>query len=170
MGRGGGSMTGAAIVMAVATLLGSATIAGVFFAFSSFIMKALARLPAPAGIAAMQSINIAVINRSFLGVFMGTALLSVSTSVIAFNSVAMLSAYLFLLGTGLYVIGTFLVTILGNVPLNKQLEAISADASDAIFLWERYLRVWTMLNTVRTAAAMVAALVYALGLLYVNNF
>ncbi len=35
--------------------LGCWLIAGVFFAFSTFVMKALARLPSDEGIAAMQS-------------------------------------------------------------------------------------------------------------------
>jgi uncharacterized membrane protein len=54
--------------------LGCGLIAGVFFAFSSFVMRALARLPASGGIAAMQSINVAVLNPVFLGTFAGTAL------------------------------------------------------------------------------------------------
>lgn len=160
-------MTAGAAVLAVATLLGSATIGGVFFAFSSFVMTALARVPPPEGIAAMQSINVVVINRSFLGAFMGTAVLSIGMSVIALNSWGTVSAYLFLMGAGFYVIGTFLVTIFGNVPLNKQLAAISATDPDANYVWERYVNRWTMLNTVRTAAAMMAALMYALGLLYI---
>ena len=39
-------------------LPGSALVAGVFFAFSSFVMKVLARVPSAEGIAAMQSINV----------------------------------------------------------------------------------------------------------------
>ena len=54
--------------------LGCGLMAGTFFAFSVFVMSALARLPAPQGIAAMQSINITVINPVFMLVFMGTAL------------------------------------------------------------------------------------------------
>jgi uncharacterized membrane protein len=42
--------------------LGCGLIGGVFFAFPSFVMNALARLPAAQGIAAMQSINVVVIN------------------------------------------------------------------------------------------------------------
>ena len=60
----------------IAALLGTALIGGVFFAFSSFVMKALARVPSPEGIAAMQSINVTVLNASFLGAFMGTAVVS----------------------------------------------------------------------------------------------
>src|SRR5690242_17039688 len=62
-------------------ILGSGTVAGVFFAFSAFVMSALARLPSAQGIAAMQSINVVVINPKFLGVFMGTALLCVALGV-----------------------------------------------------------------------------------------
>ena len=43
------------IAVAVATV-GSALIAGVFFAFSTFVITALSRLPAEQGVAAMQSI------------------------------------------------------------------------------------------------------------------
>jgi len=53
--------------------LGSGLIAGVFFAFSTFVMPALARLAPAQGVAAMQAINVAVLNRWFLGVFVGTA-------------------------------------------------------------------------------------------------
>src|SRR5690349_19510407 len=60
-------------VVAFLAALGCGLIGGVFFAFSSFVLPALARLPARAGISAMQSINIVVLNRSFLGVFLGTA-------------------------------------------------------------------------------------------------
>jgi len=65
-------LTTTSVVMA---LLGSSLIAGVFFAFSSFLMKALARIPTHQGIAAMQSINVVVINPTFLGTFMGTGVL-----------------------------------------------------------------------------------------------
>ena len=51
--------------------------AGLFFAFSTFIMRALGGLPANGGLAAMQSINVVVINWRFLAVFLGTAVLAV---------------------------------------------------------------------------------------------
>src|SRR5207247_3508326 len=51
--------------------LGSGLVAGIFFAFSNFVMRALARIPH--GIAAMQSINVVVLNGWFFAVFFGTA-------------------------------------------------------------------------------------------------
>ena len=71
------------IIAIVIALLGSALLGGIFFAFSSFVMKALARVPSAEGIAAMQSINVVVLNPSFLGAFMGTAAISLLVAVIA---------------------------------------------------------------------------------------
>jgi uncharacterized membrane protein len=53
--------------------LGCGLIAGVFFAFSTFVMSALARLQPAQGIAAFQAINITVYNPWFMGTFLGTA-------------------------------------------------------------------------------------------------
>jgi uncharacterized membrane protein len=64
--------------------LGSAVVAGIFFAFSTFIMRALARLPPAQGIAAMQSINVAVINRWFFAAFFGTAVCCLVLAVASF--------------------------------------------------------------------------------------
>lgn len=148
----------------VLALLGSALIGGVFFAFSSFVMKALARTPSSEGIAAMQSINIVVLNRSFLVAFMGTAVLSLFVMGLALNVWGTPSALYFLSGALLYLVGTFLVTGLGNVPLNDQLAAVSATDPAATTVWEHYLDRWTRLNTIRTSAAMAAALLFTLGL------
>ena len=65
-------------VVRTTALLGAALIGGVFFAFSSFVMKALSRVPSAESIAAIQPINVVVINPSFLGSFIGTAMLSLA--------------------------------------------------------------------------------------------
>lgn len=158
-------MTPLTTIAAIAALLGSAVIAGVFFAFSSFIMKALARVPTAEGIAAMQSINVVVLNPSFLGVFIGTAVVSALVGALALASWGTASAWLLLAGAALYVAGTFLVTALGNVPLNNRLAAVSATDPDAAGPWRHYLARWTALNTFRTAAAAAAALMFTLGLM-----
>ena len=55
------------------TALGCGLIAGVFFAFSTFVMPALKRLKPEEGIAAMQSINILAVTPVFMAVLFGTA-------------------------------------------------------------------------------------------------
>jgi uncharacterized membrane protein len=152
-------------VSVVLAMLGSALIAGVFFAFSSFIMKALGRVPASEGIAAMQSINVVVINPTFLGTFLGTAVLSLLVAALAINGWGTSSAPFFLGGALSYLVGTFLVTGLGNVPLNERLAAVSTTDSEAVEVWDHYLDRWTLLNTIRTVAAGAAAVMFTLGLM-----
>ena len=157
-------MTYLTTVVVIVALLGSALIGGVFFAFSSFVMKALARMPSTEGIAAMQSINVVVLNRSFLGAFTGTAVLSLLIAGFAATGWGAPSAPWFLAGALLYIAGTFLVTALGNVPLNEQLAAVNASDPESPTVWEHYLHRWTRLNTVRTIAALAAAMLFVLGL------
>jgi uncharacterized membrane protein len=149
-------MTLITTVAIVAALLGAALNGGVFFAFSSFIME---------GVAAMQSINVAVLNRSFLGAFMGTAALSLLVAVLAIIGWGTPSAPYALAGGLSYLGSIFVVTLLGNVPLNNRLATVSATDSDATAVWEHYLKRWTRLNTLRTAGSMAAALLFTLGLM-----
>ena len=157
-------MTSLNTIAVLLALLGSALIAGVFFAFSSFIMKALAERPAAEGIASMQSINVVVLNPSFLGTFMGTAVISVVVAVMAVAAWDQPEAPWYLAGALSYVLGTFFVTARGNVPLNDRLAAVSAGDADAVQVWEHYLQRWTRLNTVRTIAALAAVLLFTVGL------
>jgi len=152
-------------VIGTMALLGSALVGGIFFAFSSFIMKALANLPSPDGIGAMQSINVVVINPSFLGAFFGTAVLSLVAGGLALAGWDCPSAYFFLGGALFYLTGTILVTMLCNVPLNNQLATVSATDHGTSEVWEHYLDRWTKWNHVRTAAAIAAALLYTSGLM-----
>ena len=134
------------------------------FRFFKFRMNALARMPSSAGITAMQSINVVVLNRSFLGVFIGTAFISSGVVVLTLKNLTHPAAMFYMGGAILYFAGTFLVTMFKNVPLNNRLAAVSSTDSAAISLWTHYLNRWTMWNHVRTTATMAAALMYCLGL------
>jgi uncharacterized membrane protein len=146
------------------TVLGSGLIAGVFFAFSTFVMQALAQQPPAQGIAAMQSINITVINPLFMTVFLGTS------AACAFLLVSLLlkwhqsSAVYLLIGALLYLIGTFGVTIVCNVPLNEALAKVKPESTDGASLWANYLKEWTLWNHVRTIAALVASALLTIAL------
>lgn len=144
--------------------LGCGLIAGVFFAFSTFVMTALARRPPAEGMAAMQAINVAVLNPMFLGVFVGTAgtcLLVVIFSLLRWNEPG---ALYFLLGGALYIAGTFLVTMVFNVPLNNALAKLAPADPASASEWARYVANWTAWNHVRTAAALAAAALLTIAL------
>ena len=143
-------------LLALLSALGSGLIAGVFFAFSAFVMRALARLPPAQGIAAMQSINIVVLNPVFLGVFLGTAVLCTAGIVAALLHRDAPGCVFALAGGILYVAGTFGVTIAANVPWNDRLAAAAPDDPAAAETWRLYTRRWTAWNHVRTLAALAA--------------
>lgn len=152
-------------VTVILALIGSALIGGIFFAFSNFIMKALARLPSSEGMAAMQSINVVVLNPLFLGVFMGTAVISLLVSILTIMRWETPAAPYFLIGVLFYIVGTFLVTGIGNVPLNNQLASITATNPVASDTWQHYLDRWTQLNTIRTVSAILATILLIIGLI-----
>lgn len=149
------------------TALGCGLVAGIFFAFSAFVMRALGNLPSAQGIAAMQRINIDVINPWFMAVFMGTA--ATSAALIVWNALQWNlpgspgSAWR-LSGSLLYLVGTFGVTLFFNVPLNNRLAKVDPGTEDAADLWAHYQKAWTAWNTVRTIAptAALSALILAL--------
>src|SRR3712207_1017938 len=66
-------MADALVALTLITALGCGLSAGALFAFSSFVMRALARLPAAQGIAAMQSINVVAVTPVFMTALFGTA-------------------------------------------------------------------------------------------------
>jgi uncharacterized membrane protein len=137
--------------------LASGLVAGFFFAFSTTVMGALGRQPVASGIATMQSINVVVLNPWFLGIFLGSAIACAVLAIAALLKWHEPGSAFLLAGALLYVVGTFLVTIVFNVPLNDALAAVAPDSPAGAELWARYLRTWTAWNHVRTIAPLLAA-------------
>jgi uncharacterized membrane protein len=152
----------------LAAALGCGLVGGIFFAFSTFIMKALASRPPAQGAAAMQAINITVINPLFLVLFLGTALVSAALAVVALLGVGggggRLPLAPVMIGFFAYVVGSFLVTMVFNVPLNTRLAKLGLVAISQEAEWRRYCRVWTAWNHVRTLASVVAAVAFMVAL------
>ena len=138
--------------------LSTALVAGMFYAFSSFVMAALARVSNSEGINTMNAINVTVITPSFMVLFMGSALLGIVLGGWSLFSISQFDSQLILLSCLLYVVGCFGVTMVFNVPLNNQLAATSP--ADGNVFWQNYLQTWTMWNTVRTVAAALASVVF----------
>jgi uncharacterized membrane protein len=125
-------------------------------------MKALAMQPAPAGIRAMQAIDVTVLNGAFLSIFTGTALLGSVLVVLAFFGGSLWAAA----GAIAYIVGTFGVTMGINVPMNERLRKLEAETAEAAIYWQQtYLKDWVFWNSVRTAAALLALLLLILGLM-----
>src|SRR5215471_6429902 len=121
-----------AIGLVFVAVIGSGIVAGVFFAFSSFVMAALRRISPARAVAAMESINVTVINPGFA--FLGTGILCLVVGVRSLFSWNHAGAGLALLASLAYLAGCLGTTMVLNVPLNNQLASI-ADPAAAIAFW-----------------------------------
>lgn len=150
--------------LTVAAAVGSGLVAGFFFAFSVVVMKALGRLPPHQGIAAMQRINVVVLNTWFFTAFFGTAAVCLSLAGWSVLNLPVRGAVHLLAASVLYLAGVILVTIAFNVPLNNALARVDPGSVEGVRLWLRYLSVWTRWNHVRTIVPFVAAALFTLAL------
>ncbi len=150
--------------LTVTAAIGSGLIAGVFFAFSTFVMPALARLQPHQGIAAMQSIIITAINPLFMLALFGTAVVCIFLTITLLPKWNQPGTAYLLVGSLLYLVGAIGVTIAFNIPLNDALAIAKPDTTDGTNLWARYLTDWTFWNHVRTLAALAAAVMFTISL------
>jgi len=146
--------------------LGCGIIAGVFFAFSSFVMNALARLPPAEGMAAMQSINVAVLNPLFMIAFLGMAAACVLLTISSLLRWHVPGAAYLLVGSVFYLVGSLLVTVVFNVPMNEALASVAPEDPAGARLWASYVTNWTSWNHIRTAASLAAAASLTIALRY----
>ena len=135
-------------IVTIAAVIGSGLIAGTFFVFSAAIMPAFRQLPREQAIAAMNRINEVIQNPAFLGVFLGTAVISAGLTVWSFLNWGHPGTAYLSIGSLLYLVGSFGVTVALNVPLNN----ILAGSKDQE-IWTSYSASWTFWNHVRTIAS-----------------
>ena len=146
--------------MLIAACVGSGMMAGLFCAFSSFMMKALSSLSDSNGIKAMQAINRFIVAPAFLLVFLGTAVLCAISARLVWNVSG--TTQLTATAAAIYIVGCVFSTIAFNVPLNNQLEAVDSASEEGRLLWSRYLVRWTRWNHVRSAATLISTVLLAL--------
>ena len=144
--------------------VGCGLLAGLYFAFSTFVMTALGRIDQAAVISAMNAINRAIVQSLFLPVFMGSTLTCLALAVLAPFLWDEPGAVMWLAGGVLYVVGMFAVTVVFNVPLNNALAAVQPASGEAGVLWARYLADWTWWNHVRTVASTLAFVLFIVAI------
>jgi uncharacterized membrane protein len=153
------------ILLLVSATTGAGLVGGIFFAFSNFVMPALAQQPGTNGARAMQTINVTVLNPLFFVVFFGTGLVALGVAIATPNVGSAPGAFLAWIGTALYLFGTLGVTMVFNVPLNDRLASAATEGSLSE-TWSHFLPAWTWWNHVRTIAAVLAAAFFAAAIAY----
>jgi len=157
------------LVLTAAATLGAAAVGGLFYAFSSFVMRGLDRIGPTAAITAMRGINAeAQANGVFLALFFVSALLGLALGVVAVVQIRQPGSG-YLLGGAVLSVLAVIVTIAFNVPLNDRLAALdpaTLSAADAAREWRAYLDPWTTWNHVRTVAPLLGSALMTMGLRY----
>ena len=148
----------------VASAFGSATLGGFFLSWSNLVMPALARIPAIAGIAAMNATNEVVYNPLFFLLFMGVPLLGALLAIHAAMNLGRSGSPAIVAGAVLVICGMFGVTMFGNVPMNEALAALDPESAAATEYWTVVLDRWTFWNHVRMLACLAAAACFGLAL------
>jgi uncharacterized membrane protein len=141
-------------------VLATGLTAGVFLAFSDFIMRGLSQAAPGAGAAGMIGLNRTVLRSVFLTSFFLIIPFAAGLVWWAPDAAPETARWLMGLGAGVYAVLVFGVTLVANVPMNKALEA-SGGAED---VWERYRRVWTAWNHIRTLGATLSFAVFLTAL------
>lgn len=153
-------------IVLMSSAVGTALMAGLFFAYSCSVNPGLHSLPDSGYLASMQAINRAILNPVFLLCFLGTAvLLPLSCFLNRHNPERM--AWL-LAASICYGVGVLGVTLAGNVPLNEALASFDLrTANPEQLAHQRVLfeEPWDRFHTIRTIAAILTELLMVLALL-----
>lgn len=141
--------------------IGCGLMGGVYFAFSTFIMRAFATLDPAQAAASMNAINVVILRSPFMPLFWLTTLGAAALVLLALPDWQTTSGRLAIASGVAYLVGMFVCTVAFNVPLNDQLAAAAGDAA----VWQRYLVEWTRWNHVRTIASALAGAGFVWALL-----
>jgi uncharacterized membrane protein len=144
----------------VTATVGNALVAGVFLAFNSFVMPALARIAPESGVSAMQSINIVVVRSLFIAIYLASTVVSAALILTPMFRLSGATAWFVCAAGVISVAGSFGVTMWLNVPLNDALAAATPGTQPAAELWPAYLRDWGSANFARMVASATACALF----------
>jgi uncharacterized membrane protein len=147
---------------AFGTAFAAAVTGGSLFAFSTFVMPALDRLPGGQAIAAMQAINVQAPRSLLMLPLFGGAIGGLLVAVLAFVQPDGVRRGWLVVGA-IAAIMPVLITAIYHVPHNDALARLDPTAPDAASAWVRYSLGWTRWNHARAAAGLASAIALFVG-------
>ncbi len=142
-------MSTAGWIALIAATVGAGLVAGLFFAFQTSVMPGLARTDDRTFVAAMQDMNVAILNPVFLTVFTAPLIAFVVAAVTGPSRPWVIVA-------GVLYLAMFVITVAGNIPLNDALLAAGATQETAELEAARqaFEGPWNRLHLIRTVAVV----------------
>lgn len=158
------------IVLLFTTLL-TGLLAGIFFTWSNAITPGIGRLDDINYLRAFQNMNRTIVNPLFLVIIMGPVFLSFATAYL-YKSNHPHIFWLLLIAAILYFVGIFLVTIMGNIPLNNLLDKTdltNISLENARSLRDQFELKWNNLHLVRTIISALSFFLLIIVCLFRNS-
>jgi uncharacterized membrane protein len=156
------------IIVLLLSILFTGLTAGLCFTWSNTITPGIGRLDDLGFLKAFQAMNRAIINPSFLIVFMGPCVLLFINAFAAKNTNLMVFTT-YLLAAGLFFVGVGLVTIFKNVPLNDILDKTVLETASTIELSKlrnSFEQPWNRWHMIRTVCSFTAFALLVIGMLF----
>jgi uncharacterized membrane protein len=143
--------------------------AGLFYAWQVSVIPGTRKVTDLVYMESMQHINREILNPAFMLIFIGSLLMLAVSSYSLYPTG--LPFGLMLAATLTYLLGTFAVTGMGNVPLNNELDALqigSMTAEQLKSFRDYYETKWNWLHLIRTTFAVLSFLL-SLSILFVQH-
>ncbi len=144
--------------------------AGLFYAWMVSVIPGTRKVVDTTYLETMQSINRAILNPAFYLIFFGSVLLLAIATIQQFNFG--ITFWLLLGATLTYLLGTFGVTVFGNVPLNDALDVLQLEELSKHKITEfrqSYERDWNRLHLIRTVFSVISFALSILSAFTISN-
>ena len=153
------------------SLLLSAAIFGVFYAWVCSTMWGLDVADPRVSIQAMQAMNASVRNLVFAAAFSGPPIALLATATLLFYQRQRSSALAFALSATTYTVFGMLLTMSVNVPMNETLAQLPVppDVETARASWQHYSENWQFWNQVRTVGSGISFCLATAGVMLLGN-
>ena len=146
-------------IVLLATIFITGLSAGFFYAWQVSVIPGTKKITDGSYLEAMQLINRAVLNPAFFIIFFGALILLVWSTYLEYKAGISLTFWLTLGAAVVYLIGTFGITAIGNVPLNESLNVIQLNTLSVEELnatRTNYELPWNRLHLIRTIFSLIS--------------
>ncbi len=131
---------------------------GIFFTWTNAVTPGIGKLKDVEYLAALQAMNRVILNPLFYIVFIGPILTLPLATALNYNSEPSLIFKILIISSMIYLPGSFLITILGNIPLNNLLHRSDLEnfsVEEAKTLRDKIETKWNTFNLIRTITSSI---------------
>ncbi|MCV9387636.1 anthrone oxygenase family protein [Reichenbachiella ulvae] len=144
-------------ISVVLALFSTGLMAGIFFTWTNAVKPGIGQLDDYIYLSSLQSMNREILNPMFYFAFILPIVSLPVSAALNYGSHGTYDFKILLLATAIYWIGAFLVTILGNIPLNEMLDAVDLEelkTEDWSVMRKKIEDKWNRYNLIRTLASI----------------